>query len=290
MASLKANLPEPVTSPKRSQGSRLNTFIHSIRFRLTIWFAAILIIVLAVLSGFVFLQQASFLNYTTLNRLELKDRQLVAFFRFAGLSVSANGQLSIPQTDRSGQPLLQEDEILTIIDPQGQVLLKQGTISDSDAARLSQQSLQRPAAVEAFRFRLNDNETAGNAPRDYIFIATPLVSNEGNLGYMLLGRPVDPTGQLHRLLFTLLAANLGTLFLALAGGYLLADRAMRPVHTITSTARQIGETDLNRRLNLKTQDELGELANTFDQMLDRLQAAFQRQRQFTADASHELRT
>jgi signal transduction histidine kinase len=65
---------------------------------------------------------------------------------------------------------------------------------------------------------------------------------------------------------------------------------MAPVHTITRTARSISETDLNQRLNLGTQDELGELADTFDAMLERLQAAFDRQRQFTADASHELRT
>jgi heavy metal sensor kinase len=65
---------------------------------------------------------------------------------------------------------------------------------------------------------------------------------------------------------------------------------MRPVHRITRTARTIGETDLSQRLNLNTPDEIGELAHTFDEMLDRLQAAFTRQRQFTADASHELRT
>jgi signal transduction histidine kinase len=65
---------------------------------------------------------------------------------------------------------------------------------------------------------------------------------------------------------------------------------MRPVRLITRAAQSIGETDLSRRLRLKRRDELGELAATFDHMLDRLEAAFTRQRQFTADASHELRT
>ncbi|MEJ2353846.1 MAG: HAMP domain-containing protein, partial [Anaerolineales bacterium] len=101
---------------------------------------------------------------------------------------------------------------------------------------------------------------------------------------------MDPTGQLHRLFLTLLVGGLGMLVIALAGGYWLADRAMRPVKTITLAAQQISETDLSRRLNLGRQDELGKLADTFDQMLARLQAAFDRQRQFTADASHELRT
>jgi signal transduction histidine kinase len=81
-----------------------------------------------------------------------------------------------------------------------------------------------------------------------------------------------------------------TTFIALAGGYGLASRALWPVKAITRAAQEISETGLDRRLGIHTRDELGELAGTFDRMLDRLQAAFTRQRQFTADASHELRT
>jgi signal transduction histidine kinase len=92
-------------------------------------------------------------------------------------------------------------------------------------------------------------------------------------------------------LFTsLLFGSMLTLAVATGGGFWLADRAMRPVRTITQTARSISETDLNRRIHLSSKDELGQLANTFDNMLARLQAAFERQRQFVADASHELRT
>src|SRR5207245_5691751 len=75
------------------------------------------------------------------------------------------------------------------------------------------------------------------------------------------------------------------LLLSGVGGYWLAGRTLRPVQTITRTAREISETDLHRRLNLKQRDELGELGGTFDGMLARLEAAFERQRQFTADAS-----
>jgi signal transduction histidine kinase len=101
---------------------------------------------------------------------------------------------------------------------------------------------------------------------------------------------MDANNQLGRLLVSLVIGNLLTLAIALVGGFWLADQAMRPVHTITQTAQQISETDLNKRLHLGGDDELSELANTFDEMLDRLQSAFERQRQFTADASHELRT
>jgi signal transduction histidine kinase len=120
-------------------------------------------------------------------------------------------------------------------------------------------------------------------------VAVPITTS-GGTGLMALGSPLDPYGLFQRLLFTLLAGSLLTLVIALVGGFWLADRAMRPVKTITQTARTISDTDLSRRLNMKSKDELGQLAGTFDAMLARLQAAFERQRQFVADASHELRT
>jgi signal transduction histidine kinase len=89
---------------------------------------------------------------------------------------------------------------------------------------------------------------------------------------------------------TLLNPGLQVLLLSAMGGFWLAGRAMRPVQAITATAQRIEASDLSRRLALKRRDELGELADTFDHMLDRLESAFTRQRQFTADASHELRT
>jgi signal transduction histidine kinase len=80
------------------------------------------------------------------------------------------------------------------------------------------------------------------------------------------------------------------LLISFAGGFWLADRAMRPVKTIAAKARSISETDLSQRFNLSKKDEIGQLADTFDSMLARLESAFTRQRQFTANASHELRT
>ena len=74
-------------------------------------------------------------------------------------------------------------------------------------------------------------------------------------------------------------------------GWLMAGRALRPVSQITAAARRASEQHLGERLALQgPQDELKELADTFDQMLERLDAAFATQRRFVADASHELRT
>ena len=76
-----------------------------------------------------------------------------------------------------------------------------------------------------------------------------------------------------------------------AAGWLVAGRALRPVHAITGAARRASEENLGERLALTgPDDELKELADTYDAMLARLDAAFASQRRFVANASHELRT
>ncbi len=79
--------------------------------------------------------------------------------------------------------------------------------------------------------------------------------------------------------------------LSLALGWLVAGRFLRPLRTITATTREISATNLHERLNLAgPDDELKELADTFDQLVARLERSFAFERQFVANASHELRT
>jgi heavy metal sensor kinase len=99
---------------------------------------------------------------------------------------------------------------------------------------------------------------------------------------------VDRT--LERLRLALLLGLPFTLLLAGLGGWVLAGRALEPVDRITQMARSISASDLSRRINLRRRDELGRLASTFDEMIDRLERAFHEQRQLTADVSHELRS
>ncbi len=74
-------------------------------------------------------------------------------------------------------------------------------------------------------------------------------------------------------------------------GWLVAGRALRPLRTMTNTAREISASNLHRRLDLEgPDDEIKQLGNTFDELLGRLEASFEAQRQFVANASHELRT
>ncbi|TMR99257.1 sensor histidine kinase [Nonomuraea basaltis] len=94
------------------------------------------------------------------------------------------------------------------------------------------------------------------------------------------------------LLRSSLMALVGVGILSLIIGYFVADRALRPVAKMTATARKLSESTLaHQRIALEgPNDELKELADTFDAMLTRLNIAFDTQRRFVANASHELRT
>ena len=82
-----------------------------------------------------------------------------------------------------------------------------------------------------------------------------------------------------------------TLLLASVGGYWLSSRALAPVLEITRETRTINSTNLSKRLSLPpNEDELRTLSLTLNDMLDRIESAFQRVQRFSADASHELRT
>ncbi|PZH15354.1 two-component sensor histidine kinase [Streptomyces sp. NTH33] len=88
-----------------------------------------------------------------------------------------------------------------------------------------------------------------------------------------------------------LLALLGLAVIAFAFGYAMAGRVLSPLGRITRTARAVAGSDLSRRIELDgPDDELKELADTFDEMLDRLQRAFTAQQRFVGNASHELRT
>src|SRR5829696_8335698 len=79
-------------------------------------------------------------------------------------------------------------------------------------------------------------------------------------------------------------------FASLGVGWFVAGHTLAPIHRITAVARDIQATDLKRRIRLGgPNDELRELADTFDQMLERIDEAFESQRRFIHEASHELR-
>jgi signal transduction histidine kinase len=81
------------------------------------------------------------------------------------------------------------------------------------------------------------------------------------------------------------------IIIAVLIGFFLANKSLKPIDKITLAAQSIGRGDLSRRLKMKdTGDEIGRLSATFDEMIERLDTAFKKEKQFASDASHELRT
>ncbi|WP_329221744.1 HAMP domain-containing histidine kinase [Streptomyces sp. NBC_01485] len=147
--------------------------------------------------------------------------------------------------------------------------------------------------------------STGNQPPFKIVSATgevkvasagcPAVTNETGLAQFnsVISACIDHQRQvtLDNLLSRSLLALLGLAIIAFAFGYAMAGRVLSPLGRITRTARAVASSDLSRRIELDgPDDELKELADTFDEMLDRLQRAFTAQQRFVGNASHELRT
>jgi signal transduction histidine kinase len=111
------------------------------------------------------------------------------------------------------------------------------------------------------------------------------------------GTPFSPPGpaatapQVHNILTASAVAIAVMVPVSFGLGWLISGRFLRPLRAMTATARDISATNLHRRLNLRGRDdEFRELGRTLDDLFARLEASFESQRHFVANASHELRT
>ena|SRR5450759_2246972 len=155
------------------------------------------------------------------------------------------------------------------------------------------------AGLLAFTYWLFERTTAGTvtAPGGWVSTACkgggPSRPGFSSLSCKRLGEALHEVHavDLHALVVQSAIALAVVAALAVALGWLVAGRVLRPLRAITATARRISATSLHERLALAgPDDEFRELADTLDQLLARLEASFQAQRNFVASASHELRT
>jgi two-component system, OmpR family, sensor kinase len=104
---------------------------------------------------------------------------------------------------------------------------------------------------------------------------------------------IDLSGELDEVndaLQIAVGVNIGVLILASLLAWIVAGRVLAPLRLLRDTARSITESDLTQRIPVKGEDELADLARTFNEMLERLEEAFASQKAFISDAGHELRT
>lgn len=135
--------------------------------------------------------------------------------------------------------------------------------------------------------------TAPIAGQEWRTLAQPIIGTDGKTaGWVQVARSLRPVEDAVSALATQLYFILPlAVLIAAVASYFLAGRALRPLTRIAHMAEQIGPSTLGKRIDYHGPgDEVGMLATSFDAMLDRMQAAFERERRFSADASHELRT
>lgn len=252
------------------------SFIHSIKFRFTIWYLLVLAVLLIALSAGVYFYLSRSL-YRNLDRsLEIRSTQLRSI-------------PTILESIRQGEFQEQLGEIIILYFYSGGQLVEVSApgISISLNNDLISEAIDGDSCFATTRTAENERLRLLAIPVEISIPGPPSGIQPAALIIARSTRQIDQA--LARLVRTFMMAVPLALALAAAGGIFLARRALKPVDKIAQTAQEIEEGDLSRRINVKTKDELGRLAATLNAMIARLEKAFQRQKQFTGDASHELR-
>jgi signal transduction histidine kinase len=123
------------------------------------------------------------------------------------------------------------------------------------------------------------------------YLAVPLREGTNTAGVFVVANFVDgERAEVDGAIRTSAAISVAVLIMASLLAWVIAGRVLAPVKTLTDTARSITESDLTQRIPVEGNDQIAELTETFNAMLDRLEAAFVTQRSFMDDAGHELRT
>jgi len=276
-----------------------------VRVRLTLWYLLVLAVVFLVFGALLFSDASQRTTIEEQSALIVLAQQVSATYSPADGKIHPDNlpppggvvSVSAKRTDvAKANYYIAPTDLILLISPQGQISQQIGPITADTISTLSkyitspQVTTEAPARGNFQPIQVPIAAHASSSPISYLFISAPIMSQGKRVATLLIGRVNGFDQAVQTVAPALLLATPLTLLIAALGGYWLASRAMSPIRKITRTAQALSASDLSQRLNLKRQDELGELATTFDGMLDRLEAAFTRQRQFTADASHELRT
>lgn len=242
-----------------------------IRVRLTLWYLLVFAIAQACFSiGAALLMERS-LNTSAMDELHGQSQEIAQFLGKEPSSVAPERLKADLRREFSDEP---EGMWLRII--------------PSDGAAISL-TAQMEHIVHPFR---DDEQITLRADHHYVrFFSTELKEREKHF-LIVTGVTVDDAvAAAERFQHGLLLLSPVLLLLAAAGSYWISRKALRPVDDLAQAARGISDSNLSQRLPVAEMgDELSRLAETLNDMLSRIESAFQRIRQFTADASHELRT
>jgi heavy metal sensor kinase len=255
----------------------------SVRARLTLWYVGVLALVLVAFSISVYAVVAAIL-YDSL------DTELGATMDETTLSLVHEIDVE-KQEERVAATSVMDEHIAprqaaAIFDANGNLVAEE-TADGTGHASLPSMDLVPATGKELYTLPTTQQEKV-----DQHRIAVGRIHTASKSYILVISQPFDVVWrELQLLRLTLILVVLVALGLAGLGGWFLARRSLAPVVQMTERARRISAENLDRRLPVSNpHDELGRLAATFNELLTRLDDAFEQQHRFMADASHELRT
>jgi len=269
--------------------------LDSVRVRLTLWYTGLLALFLVLLSLITY----SIFWRSTLRRTDSNLTELSEAFLTTVQAEMLDNHGSDAARLAAREAIVEHrfrDHVFAVLDSKGNLLTSSQDLPNepSPAGLLSSTQFQEVLADSASADRWFENMRGGNTPG-------------GRSGYRAFVRKFPLKGQAYTLVILqslhpqneMLEEVQATfawvipiaIFLASIGGYFLARKSLAPVVAMSSQAGRIGAENLHERLPIQNaKDELGRLAASFNELLERVDESFERQRRFMSDASHELRT
>jgi two-component system, OmpR family, sensor kinase len=269
--------------------------LNSVRVRLTLWYSAVLAVVLLVLGGAMYLLLArNAMQSTDSNLSELADAFLTT------VDAELESDTSLPGLVEAAREAIAEhrfrDDAFVVLDPDGKIVITSEDWPVAGGARR-----EFPHEVFASESFQKLARSTGHGARTFAHVAGGRDGYRGVVRNFAVGSrefTLVVLQSLHRqqkvlegILQTFAVVIPFAVILATAGGYFLAKKSLAPVVAMSTQAGKISASNLHERLKIRNErDELGHLAKSFNELLDRLDASFEQQHRFMADASHELRT
>lgn len=257
--------------------------IDSIRGRLTLWYVTALAVVLVLVSGLIYV----LLGQALANRIDNDLRTIITIAATSLANDLAEGQDNDDAARSTAAELSADGQMLVVFDDRGQLL---GEAGREDDLRISLPPVAGIPSDLPLIYTVSEVDEADDRHR--LAVRRLFVSAAKVPFIVMAGYPLDDyDAELSSLAEILMTVVPLTLLVAGIGGWFLARQSLAPVIAMAEQARRIGVSDVHGRLPVANpRDELGQLAETFNELLSRLGAALVQQRQFMADASHELRT
>ena len=253
---------------------------RSLRFKLTLWYVLILGILLISFSSLLYFTLSKSLHRDVDNKL----RSLAEHIASDPLSKYGFGNLD--QTLESSMNLKPIGKFIQVLDESGHLGRKSDNLKN----------IQLPISLNALKnaskglITFETNRSIDNTPLR--IITFPVVEHSNVTKIVQIASSLEGVEDVLNKLFLILTITVpSALLVASLGGQFLAHKALKPVDDITQTARMITSKNLNQRINPpKVKDEISRLIETFNEMISRLDQSFRQIKQFSSDASHELKT